>query len=77
MEAEGPLAQTLTTGDFLRWLRREIRDRRLSQRMVAMRAGVNHSTLSRWLSEGHEPSLPTLSAVVVALGGTVHIELPQ
>ncbi|HET8777475.1 MAG TPA: helix-turn-helix transcriptional regulator, partial [Candidatus Limnocylindria bacterium] len=49
------------------WLRREMRERRMSQRQLAYLAGVNHSTISRILSDGRAPSLNTATKLAHAL----------
>jgi transcriptional regulator with XRE-family HTH domain len=49
------------------WLRREMRERRLSQRQLAYLSGVNHSTISRILSDGRAPSLETATKLAHAL----------
>lgn len=57
---------------FRAWLQAEMRRRRLSQRMLAHRAGINHSTISRILTSPSVPSLPTAMRLAAALGA----ELP-
>ncbi len=49
------------------WLRRQIRERRLSQRQLAAMSGVNHSTISRLVNDGRSPSLETATNLVRAL----------
>ena len=49
------------------WLRREMRERRMSQRQLAHLSGVNHSTVSRILSDGRAPSLETATKLAHAL----------
>ena len=48
------------------WLRERMRARRLSQRQLAARAGVHHSTISRLL-RGAAPTLVTARALQAAL----------
>lgn len=50
------------------WLAREIRRRHMSQRMLATRSGVNHSTISRLLSSSRAPSWSTVVRLAAALG---------
>jgi transcriptional regulator with XRE-family HTH domain len=50
------------------WLRRQLRERRMSQRQLAALSGVDHSTISRLLSEDRRPSLATATKLVAALG---------
>jgi transcriptional regulator with XRE-family HTH domain len=52
---------------FSTWLRRQLRERRISQRQLAMLAGVNHSTVSRVVTGGRVPSLETATRIVRAL----------
>ena len=53
---------------FARWLAVELRARRLSQRALAVRSGVDHSTISRILRGGRIPSLATTTRIAEALG---------
>ncbi|HET9521757.1 MAG TPA: helix-turn-helix domain-containing protein [Candidatus Limnocylindrales bacterium] len=53
---------------FNLWLRRQLRERRMSQRQLAAISGVDHSTISRLLSEDRRPSLATATKLVAALG---------
>ena len=50
------------------WLAREIRRRQMSQRMLATRSGVHHSTISRLLSSNRAPSWSTVVRLADALG---------
>ena len=58
-------------GDFNGWLRDAMAERRITQRMLAMRTGLNHSTISRLLLDGRSPSLPTALAILNVLGPTI------
>jgi transcriptional regulator with XRE-family HTH domain len=51
------------------WLRRQLRERRMSQRQLAALSGVDHSTISRLLRDGRQPSLATATKLVSALRG--------
>lgn len=50
----------IMNGDFAGWLRDAMAARRLSARVVGMRTGINHSTITRLLQGGRDPSLTTL-----------------
>jgi transcriptional regulator with XRE-family HTH domain len=52
---------------FNLWLRRQMRERRISQRQLAALAGVDHSTISRLLREDRGPSLTTATKLAGAL----------
>jgi len=56
---------------FDAWLRTRLKRRRLSQRQLAERSGVNHSTISRLLTGERRPTLATATKLVRALGGAV------
>ncbi len=49
------------------WLRRRLRERRMSQRQLANLSGVNHSTISRLLVGDRTPSLDTATRLARAL----------
>lgn len=49
------------------WLRIELRRRRISQRLLAQRAGVDHSTIARIISGNRSPSLDTLAKLAHGL----------
>ena len=53
---------------FRVWLANEMRRRRMSQRMLGERSGVDHSTISRLLRTGRTPSTETMVALAAALG---------
>jgi transcriptional regulator with XRE-family HTH domain len=63
-----PLPSRVLRGDFRGWLRTAMRERGVSQRALAMRTGVSHSTISRLLSEDRTPSLDTAVAIIRVLG---------
>lgn len=52
---------------FNLWLRRQLRERQMSQRQLAALSGVDHSTISRLLREDRRPSLTTATKLVRAL----------
>jgi transcriptional regulator with XRE-family HTH domain len=49
------------------WLRRQLRERRISQRQLGILSGVSHSTISRLLTGHRSPSLQTATRLVHAL----------
>lgn len=53
---------------FAEWLDRQLRVRRLSQRQVAIRSGLDKSTISRLLRGDRAPTLRTATMLVEALG---------
>jgi transcriptional regulator with XRE-family HTH domain len=55
---------------FADWLETRLRARRISQRQLAARSGVDHATVSRLLRDGRIPSLATAAKLVRAVGGT-------
>jgi len=52
---------------FNLWLRRQMRERRMSQRQLAALAGIDHSTISRLLRQDRGPSLATATKLAGAL----------
>ena len=62
------LPSRIIDGDFGGWLREAMTDRRITQRALAMRTGIAHSTISRLLAHGAKPSLSTAIAIVKVLG---------
>ena len=54
--------------DFVSWLQFHMRERRLTQRMIAARAGLDHSTISRLLSGDRAPTWATVELLASALG---------
>jgi len=53
---------------FARWLAAELRARRMSQRVLAVQSGVDHSTIARLLRGDRIPSLATATRIAEALG---------
>jgi transcriptional regulator with XRE-family HTH domain len=49
------------------WLRRQMRERRISQRQLGLLAGVDHSSISRLLRHDRRPSLTTATKLAGAL----------
>jgi transcriptional regulator with XRE-family HTH domain len=60
---------------FARWLAAELRARRMSQRVLAVESGVDHSTISRIARGDRIPSLATATRIVGALGAYVGSEI--
>lgn len=52
---------------FNEWLRRQLRAKKMSQRQLAMQAGVDHSTISRLLRGDRTPSLETATKLARGL----------
>jgi transcriptional regulator with XRE-family HTH domain len=56
-----------TVRDFNTWLRAQLNEKQMTQRHLAMRSGVDHSTISRLLSGDRMPSLRTATKLARAL----------
>ena len=56
------------SGTFNAWLQHRLVTSRLTQRQVAARAGIHHSTISRLLGGDRTPSLRTATSLAHALG---------
>ncbi len=50
-------------GDFGGWLRDAMRARRISTRMLAVRTGLDHTTIYRLTTENRQPTLTTAVAL--------------
>lgn len=59
------------TEHFRGFLREEMRRRSMSQRMLAERSGVDHSTISRLLSSARTPSMATMARLASALDASL------
>ena len=57
----------IVDGDFAGWLREAMAARRLSARVVAMRTGIDHSTITRLLQGVRKPTLTTAVALLQLL----------
>ena len=53
---------------FREWLAQQMHARGISQRALAFRSGVDHSTISRLVSQNRTPSLETAGRLAAALG---------
>jgi hypothetical protein len=58
------IPQRIIDGDVAGWLREEMNARRMSARMVGLRAGINHSSVTKLLYGGRQPTLTTTVALV-------------
>jgi transcriptional regulator with XRE-family HTH domain len=63
------MARRPPTSTFIDWLGRELKARRMTQRQLAARSGIDHSTISRLLGGGRTPSHATVLKLARALGG--------
>lgn len=61
------LPAQVTEGDFGGWVREAMARRGISQRVLAMRTGISHSTISRLVAGNRTPSLPTALAIIRVL----------
>ena len=61
------LPPLVADGEFARWLRENMAERRMTIRMLALRAGVDHSTISRIMNEARDPRLSTALALLRVL----------
>ena len=61
------LPSRIINGDFSGWLRDAMAERRITQRALAMRTGIDHSSISRLLARDRIPSLSTAVAIVKVL----------
>ena len=55
-------------GDFAGWLRDAMTARGMSARMVGMRTGINHSTVTRLMHGERQPTLATAMGLLRLLG---------
>jgi transcriptional regulator with XRE-family HTH domain len=53
---------------FSHWLSVHLKARKLTQRQLARKSGVNHSTISRLMRGEHDPSLRTANLLARSLG---------
>jgi transcriptional regulator with XRE-family HTH domain len=72
MEAESSpqpinVPAVILAGDFAGWLRDAMAARGMSQRMLAMLTGMDHSTISRLASGDRVPTLGTALALIRVL----------
>ena len=70
------LPERIVAGDVSGWLRDAMAERRLSARVVGMRTGINHSTITRLLGDdGRQPSLATIVALLRLFGAQQRSEV--
>jgi predicted transcriptional regulator len=74
LEEKGMIPDSLHNGNcmlpeetFGQWLARLTKARKMNQRHLARRAGVDHSSISRILREDRIPTLPIFTRIVVTL----------
>jgi transcriptional regulator with XRE-family HTH domain len=56
-----------TPASFNSWLRRQLREKKMSQRQLALQSGVDHSTISRLIKGDRMPSLGTATKLARGL----------
>jgi transcriptional regulator with XRE-family HTH domain len=56
-----------TPASFNAWLRRQLREKKMSQRQLALQSGVDHSTISRLVKGDRMPSLGTATKLARGL----------
>ena len=61
--------RSAVTPTFSEWLQHRLEASRLTQRQVAVKSGIDHSTVSRLLSGDRMPSLRTATLLAKAFGG--------
>lgn len=59
---------------FSQWLKVQLRARKLTQRQLAQRSGVDHSTISRLVRGNRIPSLRTANLLAYSLGITAGLD---
>ena len=58
---------TLQTPSFNAWLRSQLKEKKMSQRQLALQSGVDHSTISRLIKGDRMPSLGTATKLARGL----------
>lgn len=61
------LPPRVLSGDFAGWLRDQMAARRMTPRMLAVRAGLDHTTIYRLAVRQRQPSLASAVAIIRAL----------
>ena len=61
------MPRRILSGDFAGWLNDEMATRRMTARMLAARAGVDHTTIYRLSLGDRQPSLATAMAILRVL----------
>jgi transcriptional regulator with XRE-family HTH domain len=63
---------TLQTRSFNDWLRGQLKEKKMSQRQLALQSGVDHSTISRLIKGDRMPSLGTATKLARGLREITH-----
>lgn len=71
------IPQRVVDGDFAGWLRDAISERGITTRVLEMRAGVDHTTISRLMRGANAPTLATAVALLRALAPTTLNDGPR
>jgi transcriptional regulator with XRE-family HTH domain len=58
----------IVDGDFAGWLRASMAERGMTTRGLAMRSGIDHTTISRLMRGDRDPKLATVVALLRVLG---------
>jgi transcriptional regulator with XRE-family HTH domain len=62
-------------GAFNEWLEVQLKARKLTQRQLAQKSGVDHSTISRLMRGDRTPSLRTVTLLLRGLGKAIGLGL--
>jgi transcriptional regulator with XRE-family HTH domain len=65
---DSEMGSTTSSRAFNQWLQVQLRARKLTQRQLAQKSGVDHSTISRLMRGNRVPSLLTATRLVQGLG---------
>ena len=71
-----PIPPRVLAGDFGGWLRDAMVARRLSARGLALRCGIDHTTIHRLAHGDREPTLATAIALFKVLGSEPLLQAP-
>lgn len=67
-DVDSEVGSTTSGRAFNQWLQVQLRARKLTQRQLAQKSGVDHSTISRLMSGNRVPSLRTATRLAQGLG---------
>lgn len=67
-KVDSDMASGTGGGAFNQWLQVQLKARKLTQRQLAQKSGVDHSTISRLMRGGRVPSLRTATRLAQGLG---------
>ena len=70
---DSEMGSTTSSRAFNQWLQVQLRARKLTQRQLAQKSGVDHSTISRLMSGNRVPSLLTATRIAHGLGMPEHL----